>query len=108
MLSVNYRGSPSFGEDLFNSLLGNIGENDVNDCGNLTKLALERFKDLIDTDRVGVFGNSHGGFNAAWLTGHPDYKDIFKAAVLNNPVLNLSCMYASTDVPDWVYANALN
>ena len=41
LLVVNFRGSIGFGEDNLNTLLGTIGVNDVEDCGNLTKLALE-------------------------------------------------------------------
>lgn len=41
LLIVNFRGSIGFGEDCLNSLIGTIGENDVEDCGNLTKMALE-------------------------------------------------------------------
>ena len=40
LLIVNYRGSIGFGEASQNTLLGNIGDNDVADCGNLTKKAL--------------------------------------------------------------------
>jgi len=36
LLVMNYRGSLGYGEDTLNSLLGNIGINDVEDCGELT------------------------------------------------------------------------
>jgi acylaminoacyl-peptidase len=44
----------------------------------------------------------------AWLAGHPKFKDLWAAAVLWNPVLNMSYMLMSSDIPDWVYACALN
>jgi acylaminoacyl-peptidase len=43
-----------------------------------------------------------------WLIGHPDYKDLFASAVLWNPVINMSYMYSSTDIPDWILACCLN
>jgi acylaminoacyl-peptidase len=43
-----------------------------------------------------------------WLIGHPDFKDLFGAAVLWNPVINMSYMYSSTDIPDWILACCLN
>ena len=43
-----------------------------------------------------------------WLIGHPDYKDLWRAAVLWNPVINMSYMYSSTDIPDWILACCLN
>ena len=66
ILIVNYRGSIGFGEDLLNSLLGNIGVNDVHDVGQLTQLTVKEYEDIVDKDRLGVEGGSHGGF----LTGH--------------------------------------
>jgi acylaminoacyl-peptidase len=33
LLIVNFRGTIGYGENLMNTLLGTIGENDVNDCG---------------------------------------------------------------------------
>jgi acylaminoacyl-peptidase len=36
LLIVNYRGSIGFGENTMNTLLGEIGNNDVHDCGKLT------------------------------------------------------------------------
>ena len=104
LLIVNFRGSTGYGEDMLNSLLGTIGENDVADCGDLTKLALERFSDVVDPERVGLFGGSHGGFLTGHLIGHPEYKDMWKAASLWNPVLDMSYMVNASDIPDWVYA----
>lgn len=104
LLIVNFRGSIGFGEDNLNSLLGTIGVNDVEDCGNLTKLALEQFSDTIDPARLGVFGGSHGGFLTGHMIGHPEYKDMWKAASLWNPVLDMTYMVNSTDIPDWIFA----
>ena len=86
------------------SLLGHIGEYDIEDVGHLTELALEKFSDKIDTDRVGVFGGSHGGFLTGWAIGHPKFNNLYKAAVLWNPVINMSYMVSATDIPDWIYA----
>jgi acylaminoacyl-peptidase len=43
LLIVNYRGSIGYGKDFLDSLLGNIGDNDVQDVGNLTKTAIEKY-----------------------------------------------------------------
>ena len=104
LLIVNFRGSIGYGEDSLNSLLGKIGENDVSDCGNLTKKALELFPDIIDPEKLGVFGGSHGGFLTGHMIGHPDYRDMWKAASLWNPVLDMTYMINSTDIPDWIFA----
>ena len=80
LLIVNFRGSIGYGGNAMNSLLGNIGVNDVEDCGELTKLALEKFKHVIDEKKVAAYGGSHGGFLSAWLIGHPKYKDLWATA----------------------------
>lgn len=41
VLVLNYRGSTGFGKDFLDSILGHIGSRDVEDCGNLTKMAIE-------------------------------------------------------------------
>ena len=62
----------------------------------------------MDPKKVAVYGASHGGFMTGWLIGHPAYKDLFRVAVLWNPVINMSYMYSSTDIPDWILACCLN
>ena len=108
LLILNYRGSTGYGEDFLNSLLGHIGDRDVHDCGQLTQLAIDKFPSIVDAGKVGVYGASHGGFMTGWLIGHPDYKDLYKSAVLWNPVINMSYMYSSTDIPDWILSCCLN
>lgn len=63
---------------------------------------------MIDEKRLGVYGGSHGGYLTSWLLGHKDYKDLFAAGVSWNPVLDMSYMVSSTDIPDWMYACVLN
>lgn len=108
LLILNYTGSTSYGEDFLNNLLGHIGDKDVHDCGQLIKKAITQFSEIVDPSRVATYGASHGGFMTGWLIGHPDYKDLFGAAVLWNPVINMSYMYSSTDIPDWILACCLN
>lgn len=99
VLTVNYRGSTGFGEPSLQSLPGNIGSADVQDCMS----ALQHFikEGAVLPDQVAVVGGSHGGF----LTGHliGQYPDVFKAAVMRNPVCNISLMVHLTDIPDWCY-----
>ena len=91
-----------------NSLLGNIGINDVEDCGELTKLALSQYADIIDSSKVAVYGGSHGGFLSGWLIGHPKYKHLYSAAAVRNAVLDMNYMNAATDIPDWIAACVFN
>ncbi|XP_050412759.2 acylamino-acid-releasing enzyme isoform X1 [Patella vulgata] len=99
VLLVNYRGSLGFGQNSVNSLLGNIGDQDVKDV----KAALDDViqRGLVDGDQVFVFGGSHGGFLTTHLIGQ--YPGFFKAACCRNPVTNLTAMLNTSDIPDWVW-----
>ena len=63
---------------------------------------------MIDPKKVGVTGGSHGGFLTGHLIGHEEFKDIWGAAAVRNPVLDLSYMLSATDIPDWIYACGKN
>ena len=105
---INYRGSTGYGEDFFNALISNVGVTDVDDCGHLIQKTLTEFPNEIDSKRVSVYGGSHGGFLIGHLIGHPEFKELFKAAAVRNPVLDFNYMLASTDIPDWIYGCCLN
>jgi acylaminoacyl-peptidase len=100
---VNYRGSTGFGQGLIASLPTRIGELDVADVVEATRKIQE--SGLVDPDRIGICGGSHGGFLTGHCTGR--YPDLFRAAVMRNPVVNLPSMVTATDIPDWVFVEAL-
>ncbi|KAG0553896.1 hypothetical protein KC19_12G047600 [Ceratodon purpureus] len=102
LLHVNYRGSLGFGEEALQSLLGNVGRQDVGDV--LAALDLVIGNGMADPARVAVLGGSHGGFLAAHLVGQAP--DRFTTAIARNPVCNVSSMVGITDIPDWCYVEA--
>ncbi|KAL2613487.1 hypothetical protein R1flu_025179 [Riccia fluitans] len=99
LLHVNYRGSLGFGEESVQSLLGNVGRQDVGDV--LIAVEYVISKGLADREKIGVLGGSHGGFLTSHLIGQAP--DMFVTGVLRNPVCNLSSMIGVTDIPDWCY-----
>lgn len=101
----NYRGSTGYGVDFLEALQGHIGEKDVEDCVGLTRAALARLPEL-DPSRGACYGGSHGGFLTAWLLGC-DARELYTCGVLWNPVVDLPGMIGSTDIPEWVMAEAL-
>jgi len=102
ILLVNYRGSTGFGQASIEALPSKIGDLDVKDVIAATMQLKE--SGLVDPGRIGICGGSHGGF----LTGHctSQYPDLFKAAAMRNPVVNIPSMVTSTDIPDWCYVEA--
>nr|KAI8735644.1 acylamino-acid-releasing enzyme-like isoform X2 [Biomphalaria glabrata] len=100
VLMVNYRGSIGFGQDSILSLTGNIGVQDVQDVkGALLEISN---KNLIDDKSIFKFGGSHGGFLTIHMIGQ--YPDTFRAAATRNPVVNLTSLVSTSDIPDWVFA----
>jgi acylaminoacyl-peptidase len=109
----NYRGSTGQGEAALSSLLGRVGENDVDDCLASLVDALNKNAALIDPRAVYMFGGSHGGF----LSGHciartyavasePDVAHRFRSCAMRNPVTNIASMADSTDIGDWCVAES--
>jgi acylaminoacyl-peptidase len=103
VLHVNYAGSTGGETDITDTLCGKVGKLDLVDSYNITQSLLDQEKTL-DSKNIFVFGGSHGGFLGAHLMAA--YPDFYKAAVLLNPVTDLAAMVASTDIPDWCYAEA--
>ena len=69
--------------------------------------ALELQPGRLDPSRCALWGGSHGGFLTAWLLGHPAHSSLYACGVLWNPVVDLPAMLGTTDIPEWVVAEAL-
>lgn len=103
VLLINYRGSTGVSEDYSTSLCGNIGQLDVQDCLRV----IRHFVDAktIDPSKLVIQGGSHGGFLACHLSCVEEFK--FTSAIILNPVVDLTGMHATTDIPDWVVVEGL-
>ncbi|XP_077080050.1 acylamino-acid-releasing enzyme isoform X3 [Siphateles boraxobius] len=102
VLMVNYRGSTGFGQDGIESLLGNVGSQDVKDVQRAVLCALHN-ENTLDPDRVAVMGGSHGGFLACHLVGQ--YPDFYRACAARNPVINAATLLGTSDIIDWRYSS---
>ena len=100
----NYRGSLGYGGDFVASLLGKVGERDVDDCAALLRLALAENEASLDPARGACYGGSHGGFLTAWLLGSDTHRSLFSCGTLWNPVVDLPAMLGTTDIPEWCAA----
>ena len=93
VLSVNPRGSTSYGGEFTAAVFEDWGGEDALDL--LAAVDTASRRRYVDADRLGVHGYSYGGYMSAWLVGH-DHR--FRAAAVGAPVTNLVSMYGQTDI----------
>jgi len=99
---INYGGSSGFGKAYRDRLNHRWGIVDSYDC---KALALELIKsDLVDSEKVVIFGNSAGGLTALNCLLHGS---TFKAAICKYPVLDLKNMHFNTHRFEKDYLNSL-
>ena len=99
---VNYGGSSGFGKVYRERLNYKWGIVDSYDC---KALVLELLKlDLVDSEKVVIFGNSAGGLTALNCLS---YGTIFRAAICKYPVIDLKNMYYNTHRFEKDYLNSL-
>ena len=99
---VNYGGSSGFGRKYRERLNFQWGIVDSYDC---KALVIELIKlDLVDREKIVIFGNSAGGFTAL---NSLCFGDIFKAAICKYPVIDLTDMYQNTHRFEKDYLNSL-
>lgn len=93
VLTVNPRGSSSYGPDFMKAVLCDWGGEDFLDLMAAVDVVCER--SYVDKNKLGVHGYSYGGFMSSWIVGH-DHR--FKAAVIGAPCINLHSMYGTSDI----------
>ncbi len=99
---VNYGGSSGFGKVYRERLNYKWGIVDSYDC---KALAIELIKlNLVDSDKVVIFGNSAGGLTALNCLL---YDSIFTAAICKYPVIDLQDMHYNTHRFEKDYLNSL-
>jgi dipeptidyl aminopeptidase/acylaminoacyl peptidase len=90
---TNPHGSTGYGDAFTHAAMrrwGDIPSDDV-----LAVLDAAIALGWVDPDRLGVAGNSYGGYLSAWLVCTTDR---FGAAVVENPAIDLLSMYGTSDI----------
>ncbi|XP_063148038.1 acylamino-acid-releasing enzyme-like isoform X1 [Candoia aspera] len=101
LMAVNYRGSLGFGQDSIDSLISQVGVQDVEDTQLAVEVALQM--ESLDPNRVALLGGSHGGFICCHLIGR--YPEMYKACAVRSAVTNMATLLGTSDIPDWRYAS---
>ncbi|MFJ6569232.1 prolyl oligopeptidase family serine peptidase [Streptomyces sp. NPDC091292] len=94
VLSPNIRGSLGRGQRFVTAGLHDMGGADADDL--LAAVDTLVAEGRIDGSRVGVTGNSYGGFMSAWLIAHSDR---FAAAVARSPVTYWVSQHHTSNIP---------
>jgi dipeptidyl aminopeptidase/acylaminoacyl peptidase len=81
VLQVNYRGSAGRGRAFADTVVGDFGGAEQGDIATVTEHVIET-REWIDSDRIGVYGGSYGGYSTYWqLLQYPDLYDAGAAVV---------------------------
>lgn len=78
----------------FSDIRGKYGDIDCQDLMTFVDEAIKRYPQ-IDTENLGVYGGSYGGFMTNWIIGH---NDRFKAACSQRSISNWTSFYGVSDI----------
>ena len=93
VLYTNVRGSTGSGDAFAHAAHSNWAEGPASDQLLVIDQAIKL--GLADEKKLGIAGNSYGGYLSAWLASTTKR---FKAAVIENPVIDLVSMYGTSDI----------
>lgn len=96
VLCPNPRGSAGRGQDFASKVVGDMGGADAEDL--LAGVDLTVNEGIADPRRLGVMGQSYGGFMTAWLVTQSDR---FSAAVAISPVTNWYSQHHASNIGHW-------
>ena len=93
VLYTNVRGSTGSGDAFAHAAHSNWAEGPASDQLLVIDQAIKL--GLADANKLGIAGNSYGGYLTAWLASTTSR---FQAAVIENPVTDLVSMYGTSDI----------
>jgi dipeptidyl aminopeptidase/acylaminoacyl peptidase len=93
VLFINPRGSSGYGSPFATAITAAWGNLDYQDLMAGVDHVIQL--GIADPDHLGVAGLSYGGYMSCWIIGQTDR---FKAAVPENPVINLRSVYGTSDI----------
>jgi dipeptidyl aminopeptidase/acylaminoacyl peptidase len=96
VLRPNYRGSIGYGQRLRSLLVRNLGLPQYEDV--ITGVDHLVAQGIVDKDRIGAMGYSHGGYIAAFISA---YSDRFRAVSVGAGVSDWKTYYTNSDAPHW-------
>jgi dipeptidyl aminopeptidase/acylaminoacyl peptidase len=100
VLYTNVRGSTGYGDEFAHAAHSNWAEGPAKDQLLVIDHAIKL--GYADANKLGIAGNSYGGYLSAWLASTTSR---FQAAVIENPVTDLVSMYGTSDIGATFFPN---
>jgi dipeptidyl aminopeptidase/acylaminoacyl peptidase len=97
VLQMNYRGSPGYGEELFQSARREIGGKIQHDIEDATRWAIA--EGVADPKRIAIVGHSYGGYSALFALGKNP--DLYRCGVSLAGVTDWSAFLEKSDIADY-------
>ena len=81
-----------------------LGDQDTEEIYQITTLALKNYPNILNENKVFLYGASHAGYALASLSTLPQYNQLFKGVVARNPALDCYFhIHFLTDIPTLFY-----
>ncbi|HWA09615.1 MAG TPA: S9 family peptidase [Opitutaceae bacterium] len=96
VLQMNYRGSPGYGEQLYQQARRQIGGKIQDDIEDATRWAIAA--GIADPKRIAIFGESYGGYSALFALGHNP--ELYRCGISYAGVTDWPAIYTDSDVAE--------
>ncbi len=96
VLQMNYRGSPGYGEQLYQEARRQIGGKIQDDIEDATRWAIAA--GVADPKRIAIFGGSYGGYSALFALGHNP--ELYRCGISYAGVTDWPAIYNDSDVAE--------
>lgn len=101
VLQMNYRGSPGYGEELYQNARRQIGGKIQDDIEDATRWAIAA--GIADPKRLAIFGASYGGYSTLFALGHNP--DLYRCGISLAGVTDWSAFLEDSDVAEYKQAS---
>jgi dipeptidyl aminopeptidase/acylaminoacyl peptidase len=96
VLQMNYRGSPGYGEELYQNARRQIGGKIQDDIEDATRWAIAA--GVADPGRIALYGASYGGYSTLFALGHNP--ELYRCGISYAGVTDWPAIYKDSDVAE--------
>jgi len=104
LLCPNFTGSTGYGQKFLEDLPTRIGQIDSDEVKAVIDYCVKN--GLADASKIVAFGGSYGGYLPCVMMAQ--YPELFKCAIIRNPVVSVGYCFEGSDIPEWAFCEAFN